>query len=119
MSDEQPTGRLKFTETDTALHRALISAFMQSYNQFHALTRQSGMEMILSDLVLRARALREIGEVDETYCEAFEAMVRDLDEKMTQVGRAAAATLDFMVKRRGGEGQSLDEWPTEISDEEM
>lgn len=118
-SPKPPTGRLTFTDADGPVHRTVMLAFLQSYNSYRHITCDSGLEIVLADLTMRARALRQIGEVDDTYVEQFENMVRAFDEAMTNVGRMAAATLDFMAQKRGGTSDALEEWPSNISDEEM
>lgn len=119
MNNETQSKSLTFSESDAPVIRTVISAFMQSYNQYFSITKSSGFEMVLADMVMRARALREIGEIDDTALDLFVGMVRTLDEAMTRTGRMAAAYLDFMVQKRGGETENISEWPDEVSEREM
>jgi hypothetical protein len=121
MSDKN-TNHLKFAESDTPVQRTVISTFMDVYNAYYRATRGVDVDRLLAEIVLTSRALREIGEVDESICEALEQACRELSEKMTHVGRMTATVIQHMHnKRNGGEGMESvkDAWPDMITENEQ
>lgn len=122
MSDNNQTKDLRFTESDNGVTRVIISAFIDIYNSYYRATRIVDLDGILAGLVIHARALREIGEVDQTACDALEQMCKDLSAQMTNVGRSAATILQFMASKRGEEGgmEAVEEqWPDLVSEDEQ
>lgn len=120
--NENQTTALQFTESDNGITRVVISAFIDTYNSYYRATRIVDLDAMLAGLVLHARALREIGEVDETVCDALEQMCKDLSAQITNVGRSAATILQFMASKRGEEGgmEAVEEqWPDLVSEDEQ
>lgn len=121
MSNNQ-SSHLKFLESDNALTRAIIGTYIDIYNLYYQVTRGNDMDRMLAEIVLRTLALAEIGEVDETVCEAVESACRELSEDLTKVGRSVATIIQHMNNRRnGGEGMDAvaEQWPDVVNENEM
>lgn len=111
---EPTTGHLNFTEADTPLIKTVIGTFIDSFNAYCNLVQHADLHSVLANLLLKARALQQIGEVDESYVLKMEEMVRSLSNDLNQLGRWCAFSLQSMNTRRGGQvsTESVEnEWP--------
>lgn len=116
------TSHLKFLESDTPLIRSVIGTYIDIYNLYYQVTRGNDMDRMLAEIVLRTRALNQIGEVDESVCEAVELACHELSEDLTKVGRSVATIIQHMNNRRnGGEGMDVvtEQWPDVVNENEM
>jgi hypothetical protein len=107
-----------FQENDSAGVRVLIGAFIDTYNAYRRLMQDTGLDNVLADLNLRAQALKEIGECDDSFVQMVKEKLRAFDQNSADLGRTLMLAIQFMNKKRGAEisaDKLAEEWPDVIS----
>lgn len=108
----------QFQENDSAGVRVLIGAFIDTYNAYRNLMQNTGLDNVLADLNLRAQALKEIGECDDSFVQMVKEKLRAFDQNSADLGRTLMLAIQFMNKKRGAEisaDKVSEEWPDVIS----
>lgn len=92
----------------------LIMAFIDTYNSYRRMTKDIGLEEVLADLNLRAQALKEISECDDTFVALVKDKIRAVDQSTADLGRVLLLAIQYMNHKRGvamSKDRIAEEWP--------